>query len=99
VLINIFGGITRCDLVAQGILDGFATIDVHVPVVVRLDGTSAEEGRALLAANPRDGLVPAATMLEAASRAVELAAEGAGVSPGDTAGGAGKSSGTNGQGA
>jgi succinyl-CoA synthetase beta subunit len=99
VLINIFGGITRCDLVAQGILDGFSTLDVQVPVVVRLDGTSAEEGRAILAANPKDGLVPAATMLEAASRAVELAAEGAGVSTGDTVGGAGASSGTNGQGA
>jgi succinyl-CoA synthetase beta subunit len=84
VLINIFGGITRCDLVAQGILDGFSTIDVTVPVVVRLDGTSAEEGRAILAANPKDGLVPAATMLEAASRAVELAkAGGAGASPGN----------------
>ncbi|HYT38414.1 MAG TPA: ADP-forming succinate--CoA ligase subunit beta, partial [Acidimicrobiia bacterium] len=83
VLINIFGGITRCDLVAQGILDGFGTIDVKVPVVVRLDGTSAEEGRAILAASPKDGLVPAATMLEAAGRAVELAkAGGAGVSPG-----------------
>ncbi len=77
VLINIFGGITRCDLVAQGILDGFGSIDVKVPVVVRLDGTSAEEGRAILAANPKDGLVPAATMLEAASRAVELAKTGA----------------------
>jgi succinyl-CoA synthetase beta subunit len=76
VLINIFGGITRCDLVAQGILDGFGSIDVTVPVVVRLDGTSAEEGRAILAANPKDGLVPAATMLEAASRAVELAKSG-----------------------
>jgi succinyl-CoA synthetase beta subunit len=78
VLINIFGGITRCDLVAQGILDGFSTIDVKVPVVVRLDGTSAEEGRAILSANPKDGLVPAATMLEAASRAVELANSGQG---------------------
>jgi succinyl-CoA synthetase beta subunit len=85
VLINIFGGITRCDLVAQGILDGFGTIDVKVPVVVRLDGTSAEEGRAILAANPKDGLVPAATMLEAAGRAVELAKMpgGAGVAPGE----------------
>ena len=81
VLINIFGGITRCDLVAQGIIEGFSNIDVTVPVVVRLDGTSAEEGRAILAANPLEGLVPAATMLEAASRAVELAAGGAGVSP------------------
>src|SRR6185436_4915685 len=54
VLINIFGGITRCDLVAQGIIEGFSNIDVQVPVVVRLDGTSAEEGRAILAANPKD---------------------------------------------
>ncbi len=73
VLINIFGGITRCDLVAQGILDGFSRIDVRVPVVVRLDGTSAEEGRAILAKNERPGLLSAATMLEAARRAVELA--------------------------
>jgi succinyl-CoA synthetase beta subunit len=77
VLINIFGGITRCDLVAQGIIEGFSNIDVQVPVVVRLDGTSAEEGRAILAANPLEGLVSAATMLEAASRAVELAKSGA----------------------
>ncbi|HEX6381018.1 MAG TPA: ADP-forming succinate--CoA ligase subunit beta [Acidimicrobiia bacterium] len=83
VLINIFGGITRCDLVAQGIIEGFSNIDVTVPVVVRLDGTSAEEGRAILAANPLEGLVSAATMLEAAGRAVELAKPGgAGGSPG-----------------
>ncbi len=56
-------------------------------MVVRLDGTSAEEGRAILAANAMEGLVPAATMLEAAGRAVELA----------KAGGAGASPGTNGQ--
>jgi succinyl-CoA synthetase beta subunit len=73
VLINIFGGITRCDLVAQGILDGFSRIDVRVPVVVRLDGTSAEEGRAILAKNERPGLLSASTMLEGARRAVELA--------------------------
>ena len=83
VLINIFGGITRCDLVAQGILDGFARIDVKVPVVVRLDGTSAEEGRAILAKNAREGLVPAATMLEAAAKAVELAGTTDGGTPGE----------------
>ena len=76
VLINIFGGITRCDLVAQGILAGFERIDVKVPVVVRLDGTEAEAGRAILAENQRDGLHPAATMLEAARMAVELAEKG-----------------------
>jgi succinyl-CoA synthetase beta subunit len=81
VLINIFGGITRCDLVAQGILDGYARIDVRVPVVVRLDGTSAEEGRTILAKNEREGLVSAPTMLEAARRAVELA-ETTGDTPG-----------------
>jgi succinyl-CoA synthetase beta subunit len=80
VLINIFGGITRGDLVAQGIIDGFNQIDVRVPVVVRLDGTSAEEGRAILAKNEREGLLSAATMEEAAEKAVELAA-GSGVSP------------------
>jgi succinyl-CoA synthetase beta subunit len=73
VLINIFGGITRCDLVAQGIIDGFKRVDVKVPVVVRLDGTSAVEGRQILSDNAREGLVPAATMLEAAAKAVELA--------------------------
>ncbi len=86
VLINIFGGITRCDLVAQGILDGFARIDVRVPVVVRLDGTSAEEGRAILAKNEREGLVSAPTMLEAARRAVELATV---VPPGASSNGSG----------
>jgi succinyl-CoA synthetase beta subunit len=73
LLVNIFGGITRCDLVAQGILDAIAKLgDVKAPIVVRLDGTNAEEGRAILrkAAHPR--VVPAATMLEAAAKAVDL---------------------------
>ncbi|MGH9001009.1 MAG: ADP-forming succinate--CoA ligase subunit beta [Acidimicrobiia bacterium] len=76
VLINIFGGITRCDLVAEGILSGFERVDVKVPVVVRLDGTSAAEGRQILTDGAREGLVPAANMLEAAARAVELANPG-----------------------
>jgi succinyl-CoA synthetase beta subunit len=73
VFINIFGGITRCDLVAQGILDALTRVEAHVPIVVRLDGTNAEEGRRILteAAHPR--IVPAATMLEAAERAASLA--------------------------
>ena len=45
VLVNIFGGITRCDLVAQGILDALERVDARVPIVVRLDGTNAEDGR------------------------------------------------------
>jgi succinyl-CoA synthetase beta subunit len=72
VLINIFGGITRCDLVAQGILDALARVEAGVPVVVRLDGTNAEEGRRILATSDDERIVPAATMLEAAERAAEL---------------------------
>jgi succinyl-CoA synthetase beta subunit len=75
VLVNIFGGITRGDLVAQGILDALDRLGdkVQVPLVVRLDGTNAEEGRALLAESPSDKVVPAATMLDAARKSVELA--------------------------
>jgi len=75
VLVNIFGGITRGDLVAQGILDALDRLGdkVQVPLVVRLDGTNAEEGRSLLAVSPSDKVVPAATMLDAARKAVELA--------------------------
>jgi succinyl-CoA synthetase beta subunit len=73
VLINIFGGITRCDLVAQGILEALVRIEATVPIVVRLDGTNARLGREILsgAAHPR--IVSATTMLEAAQRAADLA--------------------------
>jgi succinyl-CoA synthetase beta subunit len=76
VLVNIFGGITRGELVAWGILEALERVDASVPIVVRLDGTNAEKGRRILeeAAHPR--IVPAATMLEAARAAVELAAGG-----------------------
>jgi succinyl-CoA synthetase beta subunit len=76
VLVNIFGGITRGELVAQGILEALKRVDARVPIVVRLDGTNAEEGRRILeeAAHPR--IVPAATMLGAAATAVELAHAG-----------------------
>jgi succinyl-CoA synthetase beta subunit len=73
VFINIFGGITRCDLVAQGILDALERVEAHVPIVVRLDGTNAEEGRRILAEAAHPRIVPAATMLEAAERAAALA--------------------------
>jgi succinyl-CoA synthetase beta subunit len=81
VFVNIFGGITRGDLVAQGILDALDRLGdkLQVPLVVRLDGTNAEEGRRLLAASPSEKVVPAATMLEAAAEAVALA----GTSKGD----------------
>jgi succinyl-CoA synthetase beta subunit len=74
ILFNIFGGITRCDEVARGILAALEQIDLRVPIVVRLDGTNAAEGRQILsdAGNPSVHVSP--TMLEAAQLAVELAA-------------------------
>lgn len=76
VLINIFGGITRCDLVAQGIVEALGRIDMQVPIVVRLDGTSAVEGRAILKQHESEKVIAAPTMLEAAAKAVELAKAG-----------------------
>ena len=76
VLINIFGGITRCDLVAQGIVEALDGLELPWPLVVRLDGTNAEEGREILAEVVSDDVVPAATMREAAEKAVELAGRG-----------------------
>ncbi|MFP5351855.1 MAG: ADP-forming succinate--CoA ligase subunit beta [Actinomycetota bacterium] len=73
VLVNIFGGITRCDLVAEGIIDALGRLDVKVPIVVRLDGTNAEQGRKMLADSPHPKLIPADTMLGAAEKAVALA--------------------------
>ena len=69
VLINIFGGITRGDEVAKGIIEGCASLDIKVPLVVRLAGTNAEEGLALL---KDTDLIPAATMQEAAQKIVSL---------------------------
>jgi succinyl-CoA synthetase beta subunit len=77
LLVNIFGGITRCDLVAQGILDALAKLgDVKAPIVVRLDGTNAAEGRAILDKANHPRVVPSPTMLEAAAKAVELGMKG-----------------------
>jgi succinyl-CoA synthetase beta subunit len=74
IFFNIFGGITRCDEVARGILDALERLDMSgYPIVVRLDGTNAEEGRRLLAEAGRANIHPEATMLEGARRAVELA--------------------------
>jgi len=73
VLVNIFGGITRGDLVAEGILEALKRVEAHVPIVIRLDGTNAEEGRRILAEAGHERIVAEATMLSAAKRAVELA--------------------------
>ncbi|MCP4573165.1 MAG: ADP-forming succinate--CoA ligase subunit beta [bacterium] len=70
ILFNIFGGITRCDDVAKGIIKATESMDITVPIVVRLTGTNETEGRALLA---KTDLHPAETMDEAVQKAIELA--------------------------
>jgi len=74
IFFNIFGGITRGDEVARGILAALDQMKIELPIVVRLDGTNAEEGRRLLAEAAPANLYVEPTMLEAAQRAVELAA-------------------------
>jgi succinyl-CoA synthetase beta subunit len=73
VLFNIFGGITRCDEVARGLIEAFEQIKPDVPFVVRLDGTNDKEGRALLAEADLPNVHTEATMLGAAQKVVELA--------------------------
>jgi succinyl-CoA synthetase beta subunit len=72
ILFNVFGGITRCDEVARGILAALERMKIGLPIVVRLDGTNAEEARELLAQAAPPNLHVEPTMLEAARRAVEL---------------------------
>ncbi|MBI3920908.1 MAG: ADP-forming succinate--CoA ligase subunit beta [Armatimonadetes bacterium] len=69
VLFNIFGGITRCDEVAKGILEATATMNIQVPIVIRLTGTREKEGQELLRGS---NLIPAASMQEAARKIVDL---------------------------
>ncbi len=72
IFFNIFGGITRCDEVARGILQALGQMELELPLVVRLDGTNAAEGRAILADAAPANLHVEPTMLDAARRAVEL---------------------------
>jgi succinyl-CoA synthetase beta subunit len=72
ILFNIFGGITRCDEVARGILEALDRMRIDLPIVVRLDGTNAEEGRRMLTEAAPSNLHVEETMLSAAERAVEL---------------------------
>ena len=72
ILVNIFGGIVRCDLIAEGIVAAVKDIGIAVPVVVRLEGTNAEQGRQLLAVSGLD-ILPAADLGSAAGEAVRLA--------------------------
>lgn len=73
IFINIFGGITRGEEVANGIVEAMKRVKIDSPIVIRLDGTNAEEGRAILVPHLDDKLMMADTMLEAAGKSVELA--------------------------
>jgi len=73
VLVNIFGGIVRCDLIAEGIIKAVAEVHVHVPVVVRLEGTNAQKGKAMLRDSPF-AITTAEDLSDAAQKAVTLAA-------------------------
>jgi succinyl-CoA synthetase beta subunit len=78
VLFNIFGGITRGDEVARGLLTAIEQSEINLPIVVRLDGTNAEEGRQILSENTPENVHTEETMLDAARKAVELAHNGRG---------------------
>jgi succinyl-CoA synthetase beta subunit len=73
VLINIFGGIVRCDVIAEGIIQAVKEVGVEVPVIVRLEGTNAELGRTLLAESGL-AILAAESLTQAAKFAVEKAA-------------------------
>jgi len=77
ILFNIFGGITRCDEIANGIVTASQQIDLGMPLVVRLDGTNSEEGLKILAEAALPNLHQEKTMLDAARRVVELAGSAA----------------------
>jgi succinyl-CoA synthetase beta subunit len=77
IFVNIFGGITRGDEVANGIVQALGRVDIKAPMVIRLDGTNAEEGRAILAGHESERVMSRPTMLDAARTAVALAGEGA----------------------
>jgi succinyl-CoA synthetase beta subunit len=73
IFVNIFGGITRVDDVAKGVLEALNRVTITSPIVLRLDGTNAVEGRAILAPHLNAALMTEPTMLDAARRAVSLA--------------------------
>ncbi|NNN22170.1 MAG: ADP-forming succinate--CoA ligase subunit beta [Acidimicrobiales bacterium] len=75
ILVNIFGGIVRCDEVANGIVTALSRVEIKSPIVVRLDGTNSEVAREILAEHASEMLLSEATMLGAAKRAVALANE------------------------
>ncbi|MCG8591930.1 MAG: succinate--CoA ligase subunit beta, partial [Proteobacteria bacterium] len=76
ILVNIFGGIVRCDLIAEGVIAAASDLGMEVPLVVRLQGTNAPEGRKLLAESGL-AITPAETLKEAGEKAVAAAKGGA----------------------
>jgi succinyl-CoA synthetase beta subunit len=74
ILVNIFGGIVRCDLIAEGIVNAVKQVGVKIPVVVRLEGTNAEVARAILADSGL-AITPASDLTDAARKVVRLARE------------------------
>jgi len=77
VFVNIFGGITRCDVVANGVLEALTRVDATVPIVLRLDGTNANQGRRIIDEARHPMIVPVQTMDEAAAEAARLSREAA----------------------
>jgi succinyl-CoA synthetase beta subunit len=73
IFINIFGGITRGEEVANGIVQALGSVDIEAPIVIRLDGTNAEEGRRIISEHESDRLMSVPTMMQAARKATELA--------------------------
>jgi succinyl-CoA synthetase beta subunit len=74
ILVNIFGGIVRCDLIAEGIIEAAKNVNVTIPVIVRLEGTNAEQGRKMLEESGMEFLVAATGFTDAAEKAVAAAA-------------------------
>jgi succinyl-CoA synthetase beta subunit len=77
IFINIFGGITKGEEVANGIVQALGRVTINAPIVIRLDGTNADQGRAILKEHESDKLISRPTMVDAAKTAVELAGKGA----------------------
>ena len=75
VLVNIFGGIVRCDVIAEGIVQAVQQVGVTVPVIVRLEGTNADRARKILSAS-KLAITPAKDLTDAATKAVRLAGRG-----------------------
>jgi succinyl-CoA synthetase beta subunit len=73
IFINIFGGITRGEEVANGIVEALKRVNIDAPIIIRLDGTNADEGRAILQPHLNNKLMMEPTMLDAARTAVSMA--------------------------